>query len=110
MIALFAYDELANYGISLITLCFSSKCSRSKVKIRKKISVAMRCPHEVLIAAFEPTPQGTSAPDPAEGGSRLQVENAVCSVCKESFAKDTGGKCKDCKNPVLYCSKKCQVQ
>ena len=69
----------------------------------------MRCPHEVLIAALDPAPQGTSAPFPPEGGSSSKVEVAVCSACKKSFAKDTGGKCKDCQDQVLYCSKKCQV-
>lgn len=69
----------------------------------------MRCPHEILIAALDPTPLGTSAPDPAEGVTTSQAEVAVCSVCKECFAKDTGGKCRDCKDQVLYCSKKCQV-
>ena len=68
----------------------------------------MRCPHEI-IAALDPTPLGTSAPDPAEGVTTSQVEVAVCSVCKECFAKDTGGKCRDCQDQVLYCSKKCQV-
>ena len=76
------------------------------MKIRKKISLAMRSPHEVLIAAFLPTPPGALA-DHAEGGKTLQVE--VCSGCGESFDKETGGKCRDCKDQVLYCSKKCQV-
>ena len=81
----------------------------------------MRCPHEVIVSALDPpqvsTPSchpeadmtgapSTSHADPATGAL---PKLAVCNACKSSFDFKSGGRCMDCKNKILYCSKKCQV-
>ena len=85
---------------AFIGITFSSKCKRSKVKIRKKVTLAMRCPHEVIVAAFDETPQVQE---------EIKLVEAVCKFCKKTFDANSGGRCTDCKNGVVYCSKKCQV-
>ena len=82
-------------------LIFSSKCTRTKVKTRKKVSVSLRCPHEVIVAALdlEENLPLTHRPQTI----------AQCTFCHRDFEISSGGKCVDCKSQVCYCSKKCQV-
>ena len=99
---------------------YSSKCMRSKVRIRKKVSVTTRCAHELMIAALNPSPGPVGQPTPTTSSSasasasavltNTNPVNALCTCCKTSFDVKTGGKCPHCKTKVLYCSKQCQVE
>ena len=73
------------------------------MKIRKKASVSLRCPHEVIVAAFK------------EDNLTEQIIPADtvlkdCSYCKKQFDLATGGKCPECDVSVFYCSRTCQVR
>ena len=93
---------------------------RSKVRIRKKVSVTTRCAHELMIAALNPSPGPVGQPTPTTSSSasasasavlpNTNPVNALCTCCKTSFDVKTGGKCPHCKTKVLYCSKQCQVE
>ena len=37
-------------------------------------------------------------------------KDAVCANCDIKFDSKTGGKCKHCKESVLYCTAVCQVR
>ena len=79
---------------------FSSKCNRTKVKTRKRVSVSLRCPHEVIVAVC--TEDNLPLPQSKES---VEVE---CKYCRKRFDITSGGRC-ECKRGVYYCSKKCQV-
>ena len=71
------------------------------MKIGKKVSARMRCPHEVLVASLE---REHNAENPCEPLS------VVCKFCHVTFEASTGGRCKECKTGTYYCTKECQVR
>ena len=73
------------------------------MKTRKKSSHSLRCPHEVIVAAFK----GDTLPDQIPPASIVLKD---CSYCKNQFDLATGGKCPECDFSVFYCSRKCQVR
>ena len=93
---------------------YSSKCVRSSVRIRKKVSLTTRCPHELIIAALNPSPGPADQPTPSTSSAASSVltnpVKALCTCCKTSFDVTTGGKCPHCKTKVQYCSRRCQVK
>ena len=88
----------------------SSRCTKSKVKIRKKVSVTTKCAHEFIAAALNPSPGLARQATPSSTSAASPLVTALCNFCKKSFDVKTGGKCKYCRTNVLYCSKDCQVQ
>ena len=61
----------------------------------------MRCPHEVVVAAFRGDKVSES------GTPATKLEN--CAHCKKQFDIATGGRCPECSSGVFYCTKICQV-
>ena len=79
------------------------KCSRNKVQISKKSKHTSKCDHEfiVLLALNEEPPPQAVEPE----------EVVECTNYKSNFppSSSSGGKCTECKNNVVYCSRACQV-
>ena len=72
------------------------------MKTRKKVSIALRCPHEIIMAACLEEKLPTVK-------IKLPVVEEKCKYCLKSFDVSTGGRCMECHNGVFYCSRKCQV-
>ena len=85
----------------LIKTRFSSKCTRTKVRTRKKSTLSLRCPHEVVVAAF----RGDKVSEPSTPVTQFED----CAHCKKKFDISTGGRCPECTSGVFYCTKTCQV-
>ena len=67
------------------------------MKTGKKDSVKLNCCHEEIVRIFSGV------------GDNFTKKEALCANCNIKFDCKTGGKCKHCKDSVLYCTAVCQV-
>ena len=91
-------------GVGQYCFFISKKCSRAKMKTRKKSRQVTRCVHEIFVGLHE---DGEHQQEDVPG---IEEESLQCCNCKRSFSPSSGGKCTDCKsNTIVYCSRACQV-
>ena len=67
------------------------------MKTGKKDSVKLNCCHEEIVRIYSGVKETSTK------------KEAVCANCYLKFDSQTGGKCKHCKDSVLYCTAVCQV-
>ena len=91
------------YIPKLTSLFYSSNnCKRTKVKTRRKVSVSLRCPHELIMAACcDDIPSELPPPSTSE--------QLTCKKCCKTFEASTGCRCRECSTDIYYCSRECQV-